>query len=96
MSDIRQNDQQTASNATFSTSEIMRETGITVRQVYYWEMIGLIRPAYQSFGQRRFRRYGQRELERILEIRAWLDLGYSLEAVRRRMTEQEEVKDELL
>lgn len=66
-----------------STSVIVQRAGVSVRQLYYWEAVGLLAPRYQRFGGRWFRRYRQEDLERVLEIKAWLDLGYSLEAVRR-------------
>lgn len=72
----------------YSTCEIQRRTGITPRQLYYWESRGLLAPGYENFGKRRFRRYSERELERLLEIKAWLELGYSLEAVRRMQSQK--------
>lgn len=84
MSDINQNSQKEKPPPTYSTSEIVQKTGVTLRQLYYWESIGLVSPARQQFGQRSFRRYRQQELERLLEIKAWLEFGYSLEAVRKR------------
>lgn len=69
----------------YGTSEIAYKTRVSLRQLYYWESIGLLRPCYQRFGRRLFRRYGEKDLERLLEIRAWLDMGFSLEAVRKKV-----------
>ncbi len=81
MSDI---EQECETNSTgYGTSEILEKTGVTTRQLYYWESLGLLNPEFQRFGKRQFRRFRQKDLERLLEIKAWLDFGYSLEAVRK-------------
>jgi len=95
MSHIRQNGKESTEELSYGTSEIVQKTGVTFRQLYYWESLGLVTPAYQRFGQRHFRRYGKRELERLLEIKAWLDFGYSLEAVRKMKKELEEMPTSL-
>ena len=41
----------------------------------YYESIGLMRPPERSAGN--YRRYGERDLKRLLEIRAYRDAGLS-------------------
>lgn len=74
--------------ANYGTSEILEKTGISLRQLYYWETEGFIKPAYQRCGRRLFRRYREEDLERIFEIKAWLDLGFSLAGARKLMNWQ--------
>ena len=80
MSDIGQ---EGMTGTTYSVSVISEKTGITPRQLYYWESIGLLSPPHLKFGRREFRRYGEKELEGLLEIKAWLEVGYTLDAVRK-------------
>lgn len=92
MSDIVQNEPtpercEAPVPGTFSISEISLKTGVTPRQLYYWESIGLLSPAYLKFGLRHFRRYAQKDLEKLFEIKAWLEVGYTLEAVRKMQKE---------
>ena len=64
---------------TFSTSTVMRQTGATLRQLYYWEKLGFIQPQYDKFGLRMYRRYGQKDLELISKIIGFLKEGYNLQ-----------------
>jgi DNA-binding transcriptional MerR regulator len=65
-----------------STYTVTKECGISTRQLYYWELIGIIRPLYESFGTRRFRRYTPDDLEILKQVKALLDEGFTLQSVR--------------
>ena len=71
----------------YSTSNVLKECGISCRQLYYWELIGLIQPRYESFGMRRFRRYTRADLDLLREAKALMDGGFTLQAVREKLTE---------
>ncbi|MBU1864232.1 MAG: MerR family transcriptional regulator [Candidatus Omnitrophica bacterium] len=62
----------------FSTSIVTRETGISLRQLYYWETLGIVRPQFQRFGTRMFRRYHQAEVDVIRKTMKYLKEGYHL------------------
>ena len=64
---------------------VSRECGISTRQLYYWELIGLIRPHYETFGMRRFRRYTFENLQLLKQAKSLLDAGFTLQAVRGRL-----------
>jgi DNA-binding transcriptional MerR regulator len=66
----------------YSTCAVIKESGLTARQLYYWELIGLIYPRYENFGTRRFRRYTDEDLEVLKSAKSLLDQGYTLQAVK--------------
>lgn len=66
----------------YSTCTISKESGLSARQLYYWELIGLICPRYETFGMRRFRRYTQEDLRYLKFAKQLLDQGYTLQAVK--------------
>ena len=74
------------SEAFCSTYTVSRDCGISIRQLYYWELIGIISPQYESFGTRRFRRYTGGDLRVLKQVKAWLDQGFTLQAIRERLT----------
>jgi len=67
----------------YSVSAVVKKTGITPRRLYYWESLGLVSPIHQQCGERQFRRYSQEDVTAVLEVKTWLEVGYSLEGVRR-------------
>ena len=69
----------------YSTCNVLKACGISSRQLYYWELIGLLRPHYENFGVRRFRRYSESDLELIRRAKSMLDEGFTLQAVRERL-----------
>lgn len=69
----------------YSTCTASRESGLSTRQLYYWELIGLIQPRYETFGVRQFRRYSQKDLEILKRAKRMLDEGYTLKAVKSRL-----------
>ena len=69
----------------FSTCTVSKESGLSVRQLYYWELIGLICPRYETFGMRKFRRYTQGDLECLKMAKNLLDQGFTLQAVKQNL-----------
>ena len=63
----------------YSTSSVIQETGATLRQLYYWEKLGLIHPQYDKFGLRMYRRYVRKDIELINKIISYLKEGYNLQ-----------------
>ena len=57
-----------------------RRTGLSERQIRYYEQIGLVAPQRTAGRQRLF---GAAELARLQEIKRLLDAGQSLQGVRR-------------
>jgi len=61
-----------------SSSEVTRKLNISLRQLYYWELKGIVTPRMISMGSREFKRYSGRDLEVLRQIKSFLDQGYTL------------------
>ena len=71
-----------------SSSEVTRKLNISLRQLYYWELKGIIKPRMITMGSREFKRYSNNDLEVLSQIKDFLDDGYTLNsAVQRAQTE---------
>ncbi len=70
-----------------SSSDITRQLKISLRQLYYWELKGIIQPRSITMGSREFKRYSNRDFQVLSQIKDFLDEGYTLNsAVRRTQT----------
>ncbi|MCL6592962.1 MAG: MerR family transcriptional regulator [Alicyclobacillus sp.] len=63
----------------FPIGVVQKLTGLTARQIRYYEQQGLLRPARTEGNQRLFSFY---DVERLLEIRELLDSGLNIAGVR--------------
>jgi DNA-binding transcriptional MerR regulator len=77
--------QRTMIEPLYSTNTVILECRISVRQLYYWELIGLVKPHYESFGSRKFRRYTYSDLNLLKRIKSSLDQGFTLQAVKQQI-----------
>lgn len=64
----------------FSIGEVAKRLGCNVQTLRYYEQIGLAEPAYRTEGGQR--RYGQKDLERLMFIRHARELGFPLDSIR--------------
>lgn len=71
----------------FPIGEVKARTGLTERRIRYYESLKLLTPR-RSEGNQRL--YSQRDIERLKEIKEWLDSGVPLKAVRSRLKEPPE------
>ncbi len=62
----------------FSSSDVTRKLNISLRQLYYWELKGIVQPRMISMGSREFKRYSNRDFETLRQIKDFLDQGYTL------------------
>ncbi|MBN1348029.1 MerR family transcriptional regulator [candidate division KSB1 bacterium] len=62
----------------FSSSEITRKLDISLRQLYYWELKGIVKPHLITMGSREFKRYSNKDFEILQTIKYYLDQGYTL------------------
>jgi DNA-binding transcriptional MerR regulator len=67
------------------SSDIIKRLGISLRQLYYWELKGIVRPRYVQMGSRKFKRYTSQDFFRLKQMKESLDKGYTLEAASRRV-----------
>jgi DNA-binding transcriptional MerR regulator len=61
-----------------SSSEVTRKLNISLRQLYYWELKGIVTPRMITMGSREFKRYSTRDYETLRSIKDFLDQGYTL------------------
>ena len=64
--------------ATWGSTEVASRVGITLRQLYYWERLGIVRPERENFGDRKFRRYSARDVQSLRRVKQLVDEGYVL------------------
>lgn len=77
----------------FSMGTVQKLTGLTARQIRYYEEHELVQPARTEGKQRQF---SFADVERLMLIRQWLDEGHNMASVKRNFAEharkQEPVK----
>ena len=64
----------------WTVTEFARHAGLSRTALLYYESIGLMRKPERSQGN--YRCYGERDLARLLEIRAYRDAGLKLDDIR--------------
>lgn len=62
----------------YSSSEVTRKLDISLRQLYYWELKGIIKPTLITLGSREFKRYSQKDFEILKNVKRFLDQGFTL------------------
>jgi DNA-binding transcriptional MerR regulator len=70
-----------AEQGLYSIDELADLGGVSRRTVRYYVQLGLL-PAPQGVG--RGRHYGRAHLDRLLEVKAWQEIGLSLDEIRAR------------
>ena len=68
----------------YSSSEVVRKLQISLRQLYYWELKGIIKPRLITKGSREFKRYSYKDVEILRRIKTLLDEGFTLTSAVRR------------
>ena len=72
--------------AVFPIGTVMKLTDLTARQIRYYEDQGLIQPE-RTAGNRRM--YSLNDMDRLLEIKDFLDDGYNIAAIKHEYEERE-------
>lgn len=65
---------------TYTSAQVTELVGISARQLYYWELKGIIRPIEVTTGARKFKRYTEKEIYILKKVKDYLDLGFTLSA----------------
>ena len=73
----------------YSTSMVVKETGVSFRQLYYWEGLGMVHPRLERFGTRLLRRYTQKDISLLRGVVEYLKEGYNLRAAARKAMDKE-------
>lgn len=74
----------------YSMGVAERLTGLTARQIRYWELNGLIKPARTPGGHRM---YSEADLTRLKEVKRLLNDGMTLERVKAHFAAREEKRN---
>jgi len=69
-----------------SSSEVIRKLDISLRQLYYWELKGVVKPKVVTQGSREFKRYSETDLETLRRVKEYIDQGYTLNSALQRAT----------
>lgn len=72
----------------FSMSAVRKKTGLTNRQIRYYEEVGLINPLRTRGNQRIF---SSKEIARLLEIKSLLIEGLTMEVIKKQFAQQTEL-----
>ena len=73
------------------SSDIIKRLGISLRQLYYWELKGIVQPRYIQMGSRKFKRYSREDFLRLKWMKESLDKGYTLEAASKQVKKMSEL-----
>lgn len=71
-----------------SSSEVTRKLDISLRQLYYWELKGIVKPKTITMGSREFKRYSVKDFDTLRQIKDYLDQGYTLSSAVQRVNGQ--------
>ena len=71
----------------YSISYVAKTAGVSSRQLYYWEYLGIVKPGYAQFGSYSYRRYSQQDVNLLTRIKNLLDEGYTLRTAVRKVKE---------
>ncbi|KAA3661971.1 MAG: MerR family transcriptional regulator [Calditrichaeota bacterium] len=63
-----------------SSSEVREKLNISLRQLYYWELKGIVAPRAITMGSREFKRYSMTDFSTLQRVKALLDEGFTLES----------------
>ena len=66
-------------NNSLGATEVAEIVGISLRQLYYWEGFGVVKPFFKRCGDREFRRYSESDIEILKKIKSFLKKGFLLE-----------------
>ncbi len=73
--------------APYGTVEVCRKVGITLRQLEYWILIGIVTPHLEPHGLKYFKRFCEQEIEILKQVKLLTDEGFlvsrALEKVRK-------------
>lgn len=62
------------------TGDALKITGISKKQLYYWELKGIIKSRNVISGNREFKRFSLKDIQLINKIKSLLEDGYTLKA----------------
>ena len=76
-------------NHRFKSADIIKRARISLRQLYYWELKGIIKPELVKMGTRQFKRYSEKDIVLLKKIKLFLAEGYTLESAVKKINQWE-------
>jgi len=61
-----------------TSKEGTRKLDTRLRQLYYWELKGIVKPKSVLMGSRQFKRYSNQDVQTLKRVKNFLDEGYTL------------------
>ncbi len=63
----------------YTPAEVKDIVGVSARRLYYWELKGAIQPRLITLGSREFRRYSEKDVNKLKKIKYYLEEGFILD-----------------
>lgn len=71
----------------YSSQEVVQKLDISLRQLYYWELKGIVTPDLIKLGSREFKRYSVKQFNILKNVKRYKDQGFTLEAATKKALE---------
>lgn len=79
----------------YSVSDLCTLCGITRKTLFYYDRIGLLKPAART-GSQNFKMYAEEQVSRLMEIRQYRDAGLNLSEIRQILDDPDAERDRIL
>jgi DNA-binding transcriptional MerR regulator len=60
----------------YGTAEVCRQVGISLRQLEYWILIGIVIPRLEQHGLKFFKRFNESDVEILKQVKLLTDEGF--------------------
>ena len=75
----------------YGSFETAEKIGVSLERLRYWEYRGIAKPKYVRCGTRKYRRYSQKDIEKVTLVKRLVDKEkYSLEGAIEKLWKEEE------
>ncbi|MCG0276324.1 MAG: MerR family transcriptional regulator [Thermosediminibacteraceae bacterium] len=81
-----------AEKGLYPISEVEKRTGLSARQIRYYESMGLVSPTRTNGGQRR---YSEKDVLRLIQIKQMKESGFGLKSIKEKIQVFERNLEEL-
>jgi MerR family transcriptional regulator, thiopeptide resistance regulator len=80
-------------SAEYTVGDVARMASLTVRTLHHYDEIGLLKPSLRTTAG--YRQYGESDLQRLHQILAYRELGFSLEQIAAILDDCSDVQEHL-
>ncbi len=64
------------SGTLYGANEVCKRVGLSARQLEYWVLIGVVKPASEQHGSKSFRRFTEQDVRVLKQVKAMTDEGF--------------------